>query len=204
MGIGGKFAGVRRRPGERAWPVTPRGGGGGGSGALAAPSHTHTPNLTLTSLGAPPALPLLWQPTRARARTRTHTRGGSMCTGRGGESDSAMRAVVDGAVRGYPATRVPDDLKHPERFWVDYAIKAASVDDARARAWEACLEQTVELPEDTTAVQEVMPYVVGSIERIAPITEGEEYRCAHASGARRAGAPEPAPACPSSDAACAT
>ena len=59
---------------------------------------------------------------------------------------------------------------------MDYEIAAKSEDEARARAWEACLEQTVELPEDTQAVQDVMPYVVGSIERIAKVVPGELYR----------------------------
>ena len=62
--------------------------------------------------------------------------------------------------------RVADDLEHPERFWVDYLVEAASDHQARQLARGLCLEQTVELPGSIEAVQQVEPYTVGSVERV--------------------------------------
>ena len=61
---------------------------------------------------------------------------------------------------------IPDDLQHPERFWVDYVIEATSKDHASQIAREICLEQTVELPGTTDAVRSVEAYTVGTLERV--------------------------------------
>ena len=61
---------------------------------------------------------------------------------------------------------IPDNLQHPERFWVDYVIEATSKDHASQIAREICLEQTVELPGTTQAVSSVEAYTVGTLERI--------------------------------------
>eukprot|EP00986_Skeletonema_menzelii_P002687 scaffold747_cov145-Skeletonema_menzelii.AAC.13 len=61
---------------------------------------------------------------------------------------------------------IPDNLQHPERFWVDYVIEATSNDHASKIAREICLEQTVELPGTTQAVRSVEAYTVGTLERI--------------------------------------
>ena len=55
---------------------------------------------------------------------------------------------------------------HPERFWVDYAIEASCMAEARKLGRELCLEQTVELPGTLSLVQNVESYTVGTIERI--------------------------------------
>jgi ribulose-bisphosphate carboxylase large chain len=70
----------------------------------------------------------------------------------------------------------PDSSQHPERFWVDYVMEAGSAEAARKLAWELCLEQTVELPEQTEVVQQVLPFVVGSVERIEAIEQNHSYR----------------------------
>jgi len=61
---------------------------------------------------------------------------------------------------------IPNNLQHPERFWVDYVIEATSKDHASQIAREICLEQTVELPGTTQAVRSVEAYIVGTLERI--------------------------------------
>jgi len=72
--------------------------------------------------------------------------------------------------------RKPDSYRHPERFWVDYVVEAPTEDDARRIAWDTCLEQTVELPDRIDAVKDVMPYVVGSIERIERVHDRHGQR----------------------------
>jgi ribulose-bisphosphate carboxylase large chain len=72
--------------------------------------------------------------------------------------------------------RHADSLKHPERFWTTYIMEAKSEQEARKLAWELCLEQTVELPGQTDVVQQVQPYVVGSIERIEEMEPNHTYR----------------------------
>jgi ribulose-bisphosphate carboxylase large chain len=62
--------------------------------------------------------------------------------------------------------RHADSLEHPERFWVDYLVEAASEADAHKMARELCLEQTVELPDNLVEVKQVEAYTVGSVERI--------------------------------------
>jgi hypothetical protein len=72
--------------------------------------------------------------------------------------------------------RKPDSYQHPERFWVNYLMEANSEENARKLAWDLCLEQTVELPGTTQVVQDVMPFVVASIERIVPVVPNDRYR----------------------------
>ncbi|KAK1746921.1 RuBisCO large chain family protein [Skeletonema marinoi] len=69
---------------------------------------------------------------------------------------------------------IPDNLQHPERFWVDYVIEATSKDHASQIAREICLEQTVELPGTTQAVRSVEAYTVGTLERIEFLGTGDE------------------------------
>ena len=73
------------------------------------------------------------------------------------------------------AVRVADNLEHPERFWVDYVMEAASETDARNLARGLCLEQTVELPDTIDAVKEVESYTVGSIERVEAIPRHDNH-----------------------------
>jgi ribulose-bisphosphate carboxylase large chain len=54
-------------------------------------------------------------------------------------------------------------------------MEAGSAEAARELAWELCLEQTVELPEQTEVVQRVLPFVVGSVERIEAIEQNHNY-----------------------------
>ena len=53
-----------------------------------------------------------------------------------------------------------------ERFVVHYQILAADKDDARARARDICLEQTVEVPEMLLADDDIRGQVVGRIEAL--------------------------------------
>jgi ribulose 1,5-bisphosphate carboxylase large subunit-like protein len=71
--------------------------------------------------------------------------------------------------------RHADSKHHPERFWVDYIIKAATKEQAYQTATEICLEQTVELPGSTRVVHDVESYVVGHIERVVEVSH-RRYR----------------------------
>jgi len=60
-----------------------------------------------------------------------------------------------------------------ERFEVEYLLNgASSLEEAQARAWDICLEQTVELPDDLVARGPIRDEVVGRIEHIEPALQG--------------------------------
>ena len=59
-----------------------------------------------------------------------------------------------------------------ERFTVQYQIRAADADEARARAWGVCLEQTVETPDALLANDDIRGQVVGRIEALEAQGEG--------------------------------
>ncbi len=63
----------------------------------------------------------------------------------------------------FPATSL--DLSG-ERFSVAYRIAAAGLEEAMARAWGICLEQTVEVPDELLADDDIRAHVVGRIESL--------------------------------------
>jgi ribulose-bisphosphate carboxylase large chain len=59
-----------------------------------------------------------------------------------------------------------------ERFTVRYRLVADDEAEARAMARGICLEQTVELPEELLAEDDIRAHVVGSIEALEPVLAG--------------------------------
>jgi ribulose-bisphosphate carboxylase large chain len=59
-----------------------------------------------------------------------------------------------------------------DRFAVTYKLVAATEAEARQRAMDVALEQTVEFPEDLTPPGDIRQQIVGRIERLAPVADG--------------------------------
>lgn len=66
----------------------------------------------------------------------------------------------------FPETRL--DLSG-ERFGVHYRLVAVNQDEARAKALGICLEQTVEVPAELLAADDIRGQVVGRIESLEPV-----------------------------------
>ncbi len=59
-----------------------------------------------------------------------------------------------------------------ERFSVIYRLLSADQQEARQKAWDICLEQTVEFPEELVPAGMIRDDIVGRIEALTPISAG--------------------------------
>lgn len=59
-----------------------------------------------------------------------------------------------------------------ERFSVVYRLTGSSEQEARQKAWDICLEQTVEFPEELIPAGMIRDEIVGRIESLEPISSG--------------------------------